>query len=364
MKKACKRFCIILMFLSGWACPSWAAEIRTLIPDFYGHSAVGKSVATILDLQLWRTLRAKPGSGGSNVDLGTGTVFRLRQTLENPSHSAAEKEAKKLDINAQLVLWGKVFEVGDEALVTPHLTLADYFDFRKTKKEKWNLTFVREGEEFSLTADVPQRRYEFEPLSLPSDFVQKYSTPGALKILKRASPGSPSLGHLGRVYRHCGSKGNFACVTSKNRKGWVHLPQLGKHKPEIVDFVGAIVRIYRGDWQGSIQLFNRVIENKNAPVNLVIDSHLYIIRAKSELNLPADKEMDSVLAITFPSRSVVQYLAMNLIQRCFALPGQRSGRCSEDDKTRLSELVLKNRALFQKQDPWFERVKDLVGSVR
>lgn len=158
--------------------------------------------------------------------------------------------AQKLDINAQVVLWGDVFPIGKTALVTAYLTLADYFDFHKTKNELWSLTISHADKHSKITADVPQRHYEFELLSLPIDFVERYSTPSAIPIMK-SQDGGKRLGYLGTVYRHCGSNGEYACVASEGNKGWVYLPQLGEQKPEIVDFIGGIVRVYRSDWQGA-----------------------------------------------------------------------------------------------------------------
>jgi hypothetical protein len=53
------------------------------------------------------------------------------------------------------------------------------------------------------------------------------------------------------------------------------LPQLSTNVSEVVDFVGAIVRVFRGDWNGAEQLMDRVIENGGTPNELRTDAYLY-----------------------------------------------------------------------------------------
>lgn len=343
---------------------SQAAEIRTLVVDFGGDEQLGRPVATILDLQLWRTLRAAPADSSEGHDFGTGTVFRLGMPLDEPEPAAAAEMAKKLDISAQHVLWGSVFPIDKMAVVTAYLTLPDYFDFRRRKNERWSLAVSQSVERLTITADVPQRHYEFEPIVLPTQFVELYSTPKALPIMQGKGSGS-RFGYLGTVFRHCGSSGDYACVTSAGKTGWVSLPALGKHKPEIVDFIGGIVRIYRSDWQGAIDLFANVVDNPDAPISLKIDSWLYIIRSKSELGLVADGEIDAVMTRAVPSRAVIQYAAMHMIHRCFGEPeaGRERAGCDEKNLLFLADL-LHRKGVFAANDPWLASAQRLLHVTR
>jgi hypothetical protein len=336
-----------------------AQEVRALVVQFSGPEQLGRSVATILNLQLWRTLRSAPTPNTDKLNFGKGAVVWLGKPLASADHATAGKTAQPLNISAQHVLWGRVHMVGEEALVTAYLTIPDYFDFRTSKHELWQIDVEAGGERQSLSADVPQRNYAFEPIVLPAAFVRAYDTPDSIPISSQKQ-GGRQIGFLGSEFTRLANDGDDAKVNAGGKTGWVHLPEIGKHKPEIVDFISGILRIYRADWAGAIGEFRRVIDNPAAPTSLLVDSYLYLIRAKSELGQNADADIDAVTKLTLPSRRVVQYAAMHYIGRCHG-GGTGVGQCNDATRQRLVELVDKSRALFPSDDRWLGLVLKLLG---
>src|SRR5262249_30886666 len=152
------------------------------------------------------------------------------------------------------------------------------------------------------------------PIVLPTEFVRKYSRPDALEI-RSAKGGGRVVGHLGMIYRRIANQGDYALVASGGHRGWVYLPQIGAHRPEIIDFAAGIMRVYRTDWQGAIDVFKKVLGGGSAPTSIRIDSLLYVIRAKSELAQEADDETRAALALAPASRRAAQYAAMHRIAR-------------------------------------------------
>jgi len=350
---------VLLGALAAAAAPSRASavEIRAVFQPLTGPDELGRSVGTILALQFWQTLVKEPPRGKKR-DLGDGSVYWIGRQLPVKSHADAARLAQAIDVTGQLAFWGHVHALDKGALATSYLTLPDYQDFRVSHDERWTLVLPPGSKVSSLTVDVPRRRYAFQPVVLPDDFVRRFSAPDALVMRSGKSTGTV-LGHLGVRFDRIESDGDFAKVHSQGRIGWVHLPQIGTHKPEIVDFIGAIMRIYRTDWEGAIALFGNVIANRETPTALRIDSYLYLIRAKSEIGAPADGEIGAVLKLAPASKEAVQYAAMHYVSRCLAA---KTAACKDGDREFLARLAERYGSLFDDDDPWLAQIRALAPS--
>jgi len=353
---------LVLALLVGAAAlgarPATAIEIRTMFVPFGGPPELGRSVATILALQFWQTLRKQPPGQATPADFGDGSVYWIGRPVPIETHQAASTFAQAIDVTAQHVLWGQVRAFDSGALVTTYFTLPDYRDFRTVRNEAWTLA-LRQGDRVAtLVVDVPQRVYAFEPIVLPADFVAKYNSPGAIQMMSQKVGGQP-LGPLGINFVRIESDGEYAKVYSNKKTGWVYLPQIGRHKPELIDFAAGIMRVYRTDWQGAIDLFANVLKNESAPTNIRIDGLLYVIRAKSELGQTADDEVKRALALAPASRRVTQYAAMYYLARCYRAP-VKAATCRPGDREFLLGFAERYDALFGQDDPWLAQLKDLV----
>jgi hypothetical protein len=332
-----------------------AIEIRGLFVPFNGPTELGRSVGTILALQFWQTLVKKPPRG-TRRDLGDGSVYWVGRQVPIRSHDDAAQLAQAIDVTAQFTFWGHVHTLDEGAFATPYLTLPDYRDFRLKRNETWVLRLPPGRSPDTISVDVPQRVHAFRPIEMPTAFVRKYSVPDALEM--RAGKGRGAvLGRLGVRFDRIQSDGEYAKVHSNGKIGWVHLPQIGVHQSEIVDFLGGIMRIYRTDWEGAIDLFGNVLKNRNARTALRIDTFLYVIRAKSEIGTPADAEIAEVLRLAPASKEAVQYVAMHYLARCVARSGPA---CKPADQDFLAGLPEKYGRLFGDGDPWLAQIRELA----
>ena len=335
--------------------PAGSAEIRTLFSPFSGPAELGRSVGTILTLQFWQTLQKIP-PGGAKRDLGDGSVYWVGRQLSIVEHEIAARLAQAIDVTAQQVVWGYVRSFGKNALATSYLTLPDYVDFRPVRNEVWTLKLQQSGQPSMLTVDVPQRFYAFEPVVLASEFVSKYSAPDAL-VMRSGKGTGAVVGSIGTRFDRIQSDGDYAQIFSNGKIGWVYLPPIGSQKPEIIDFLGGIMRMYRTDWEGAIELFGNVLKNKSTPTALRIDSYLYIIRARSEIRQPADTEVNEVLALAPASRRAVQYVAMYHLARC---PALTSPGCRAFDREFIARLPDKYGPLFEPDDQWLMQIQEIA----
>ena len=259
---------------------SSADEVRVFIPAFESPGSLGLNVATVLNLQIWQTLRRAPTPNPLGLSFGDGLVIWDENPLERPSHADAEQAGALDQISADMVLWGKAYAYGGGVVVQSHLTFSDGNLRRRARPEQWNIHVPTGDGGVELTADVPARRYTFEPIVLGSDVVARYSAPAALKIYS-AKEGGAELGTLNaQLFKARQHEGDNVLVVSNpgpaQVKGWVRLPRLSASRVEVVDFVGGLIRVMRADWNGARTLIKRVVENTHTPTALRIDSLLYL----------------------------------------------------------------------------------------
>ena len=160
------RLATLILLLALCAAANGGADRVTIYtPAFEGPQGLAQSVATILNLQLWETLR---GAGARGQSFGLGVAVWGRP-LEIYSHQDAERRAKEISLLAQLVFWGKIYEYGDGAVAQANLSIPRYHDFREHHPEEWDLEVTEGKVDLHFAVDIPQRRYSFRPLVLTRD---------------------------------------------------------------------------------------------------------------------------------------------------------------------------------------------------
>jgi hypothetical protein len=325
-------------------------EIVVYVPAFEGEGALGRNVATILNLQLWHTFRRYPWPNNpQNHDFGQATIIWSDKSLDSPRHDSAIQKAKQINILAQIVLWGKAYLYGDGIVVQTNLSLPEYDDFRERRLEVWRIDVDNQ----SLAVDIPRRRFEFSSIILSPDFVANYSVPTALKIYPQRRGGEP-IGAVGDKFVGLQAEPDLAKVRSGSVTGWVRLPQFSKNKTEVIDMTAAIVRIYRGDWEGAITALNRVIDNSAVRSHVRLDTYLYRGMAKERLGESGREDFEQAYAISPYAKVTVQYLIMSDIARLARV------RADSDEANRLRERIreteVRHRYLFSPQDPWLDQL--------
>lgn len=335
-----------------------AEEIRTLVLSFGGERGLGQSIASVFQLQLSSSLR-KESTPHLDRAFGDGLVMWELDTSFVASHQSAERKAKQIDTTAQLVLWGSVRTIGRNVIATAYLTLPKYKDFRNNRPEEWSLVVKRGADSFRLRVDVPQRYYAFEPIRLASEFVQTYRAPDHLIL--QPSPRSKSIiGTLGDNWTFLQHDGEYSQVKVGDKIGWIHLPKLGHNKPEVIDFVAGVIRIYRADWRGAIDLLSAVAGNKNAPTSIKADALMYILHAKSEIGQDASTEVDQLRRLAPASQLAFQYIVMHGLSRCTTQPQE----CTDAYIARLQALLDRGRPLFPLDDGWYQTASQTVAAGR
>lgn len=346
------------LFVISAALPAIAKsdKVRLYVPVFEGEKALGKNVATVLSLQIWRTLRMAPSPNPDNLNFGRGIVQWSNEHFDSQNLTETTKLA--IGMNTQMILWGSAFEYGDGVIVQTYLSLPNYKDNRSTTPEIWTVQFPLSKKAFTISADIPRRQYEFSPIILSKSIVQQYISPDAIKIYDEKYP-NKEIGTVGNDFKAIMHQGDKVLVKSfdNGKRGWVYLPLLYSQQNEVINFVGGLIRIYRGDWQGAQQLMQQVINSPKTPTTLKIDAYLYQALAKEKIGGTAHAELEKAMALNPYLKSTIKYVIMSDLERL------KKAIIYRETKTKIKKIISKikkivddNSFLFAHDDQWLTNV--------
>ena len=330
-------------------------QISVLVPAF-GGGPVGKNVATVLNLKLWRTLRPTPHN--SQHYYPGGQVLWSVEPLASNSYEEAERAAKVN--NAQLALWGSAVEFGNGVLVQCFLSIPEYEDLRREQPEKWLVTLAcRDSTKIQLEVTVPRRRYEFSPITLDSELVATYSIPSALKLYRTADNKTP-VGDLGNSYTAIQHDGDYTKVVSDNKQtGWVYVPKLSS-EIEIVNFTGGLVRLLRADYPGAIELLKKISDSR-AGTSLKFDALLLQAIAKAKQGEDPNPVVDVAIALNPHLQAGIKFKITSLLWKY--VTSSESQREQVSTAKELKRVISDNSYLFSTDDKWMLAARKALDCI-
>lgn len=339
-----------LMLTLGYALPASSQgrdQVILLIPAFEGPDALGLNVATVLNLKLFSTLRKAPWPNPKKLSFGDGKIVWDPEPMRESSHESALEAARSSSFPTQLVMWGKAAQYADGVFVQAYLTLPVLDNRQGPRPEVWQLRFRDRSGETILETDIPGHRYTFEPIVLDNETVNLYSSPSALKIYRDKSL-REEIGTLSGGYFKAGEHSPDGEWLVEPMKGWVPLPGLAQQSGEIVEFAGAVVRIFRSDWDGATDLLRKVLKYPSTPTAIRIDTLLYLGLAAEKQQRSGRKEIEQAYALNPLSQTSATYMIMNAFADYLrALPANRPAAIK-----RVGVLLEQNRFLFAPDDAW------------
>lgn len=328
------------------------------IPAFEGPAALGQNVATILNLQIWQTFRRTTSASETDQDFGHAGIIWNPDGLESQSHFAAEEAIRSWDLLAQMVLWGKVYRYGNGVVVQPRLSLPLYDDGRGQMHDVWKAD-LGDG---SIVLDLPRRRYELGAIPIPHELVEEMSSPAALTIYSEEFGGEP-IGILGNSYVGVQFHTDRALVRAGDVEGWVRFPEVVQHRTEVVDFVGGLVRIYRGDWYGAATLMRRVIENPHTRTRLRVDAYMLLAMANARGGGDGRWAAEAAIELNPYDKSAVRYLLMTDVERLGRLAVHGDG-VNDTERSRvvqsIRDTVGRHADVLSLDDHWLMQILALI----
>lgn len=326
-------------------------QVTLYMPALASDGPLGLRAATVLNLQIWQTLRRAPFPNPANLSFGDGLVLWDTAPLADPSHAAAEAQARA--VGADMALWGRAWRYGDGVAVQVYLTVVDN---PPKAVQRWAASFRRPSDTVSLSVGLPRLRYEFAPIVLESAVVQSLSSPLGLPVY--ADEGSKQvIGHVGGEFVGRQQNGAWIKIESGKVQGWLHLPQLSRRRSEIPDFVGGVIRLLRTDWAGAADLFARVVRNPTAANAVKVDANLMLALAQAHLGGDRMAPVQRAYALNPHEVVTTKYECMEYVARLAASSDSATARYL---RTRLGEILDERRYLYASDDPWFQKVRRLV----
>ena len=350
-----------LIALVGCACFSLGQQITLMVAPFdsskSGDSQIGKKVSVILNLQIWQTLRVPPTGEGKNTKGGV-----TWDITSEPPTSYVEAEAlahQQSEDEPQIVLWGRAWRYGPGNVVEAFLFIRNDTSPVGPSSSLWRVA-MPDGT--TVGVGVPRRQVDFRPIVLRSDLLAELKDPGGLKLYAN-STGDTVLGATGEYFRALQQGPDSAEVVLPNHTtGWVRLPNLSKERSEVVQFSGALVRIFRQDWLGARQLFLKVVDNPNAPTAVKIDSYLYLALAEDKSGGDPYSWLQKAYELNPYSKTVVQYVCMSHLSALSKMKeSDRRGDKGNEQRRTLQKLLDVAQPLFPPNDAWINTIKTLIG---
>lgn len=344
-----------VIFLHCLIVVAGADEIGIMVPAFEG-GPLGLNVATVLNLKIWRTLQVPP-TRPQHPTIG-GTVLWSVQTLPKNSHEEAERAAR--NSRAQIILWGNAVRLGDGVWVQAFLSIPEYEDLRTEFPEEWKVELPCNGSTIDLGVGVPRRRYEFSPIVLQKELVEQYTEPSSIRLFSTKG-GKASVGELGRSFRAHKHDGDYTYVKpSSGKPGWIYLPRLN-NEVEIINFAGGLVRLYRADYSGAIELFRKV-SGSGAAISLKIDALLLEAIARAKKKEDSIPVIEAAIALNPHLQASVKFKVAALVSKYMA--SSRSPKLHAIAEE-LKRVTSENEYLFSSDDPWLaaaHRVSECISA--
>jgi hypothetical protein len=247
------------------------------------ESRLGINAATLTNLAIVKTLREAPYPNPQKLNFGHGCVEWTLGTwgTQLPGLNSIVTVANAYD--AQMVLDGDAYPYGTGAVVTARLYMTPR-PRAGSLSRVWRIaiepaTAAASGaaqtraQELVLDA-IPEREFEFRSVALVGNDLAAYDSPDLLEV-HRGGPKGPVVGRIGDGFRALRQEATSAeVITYSGIHGYIETPIPRREVTAIGDFVGAIIRLLRSDWDGALALFSQADQSTALPLSLSVDAQL------------------------------------------------------------------------------------------
>jgi len=342
--------------------PSPQAQERMvglLVAPFTGPNPLARKAATVIHLQAWQTLRMAAAVNGKTLSFGRGI---LQWTEADPPTTHASALALLAGSTSQMTLWGRAQEFGAGVVVQAYLSVSDADGAMAANDVLWRLTPDElPAANRTIAVGLPTTLFEFGPIVLKPDVIPLLNTQVGIPMY-RDRTFTEQIGALSGDFVALEQGPNMARVRASGvaEPGWVRLPGLSNNRSEVTDFAGGIIRIFRQDWSGAIDLLTRVTTAKGAPTSIRISSYQLMSAASQRLHEQVGTPSRSV-EYAEAAEKLNPFLRETVKFKCMAL---LAADRLEATTRKLEETVRAGASLFPQSDPWLGKVKTVLERRR
>lgn len=332
-----------------------AEPLRLLVPKYIGPNPLSQYVRTTIYFDIVKAFQHV-----NVVQKGSWIIYGLDE-MAAPTHDAAIDAASWPSVQADLVIWGKVYAYADGAAVQLYLTITPILASKHDRPELWRISSSRQdGKPYSFELDLPSRQYEFEPILLSSHVIVQHDKPEGVPLYRHKRKGDQPKCFLGKLDRFVKIEENAIYVESETCEGWVRTEKIGTEAGEVTDFVKGFVRLLRSDWDGARQSFSRVLSHDNIPQDIRIHSLIYSGLAREKKGLSGMKEFEAAYRLNNLDKGAVSYLLMSRISEITRLKQGGNQDKIEEQVSALREEMQAVKVLFGTSDKWFQTIVDFL----
>ncbi|MFN1549383.1 hypothetical protein ACK14S_08380 [Vibrio natriegens] len=327
-------------------------RIHILVPKFQGDSNVAMGVTNFLRLQVSATFQ----------EAGTFTRAMMifdPTPLAKSTHNAAVKRGLLPTIAAHFVLWGHAYSLVDGVAVQTKLSVTPMLTKRFPRPEVWSVKAPQlDGSHVYISVALPRETYGFSTILIGNNVAQRYTTPIKGMKIYLDPTWEKQIGTVGNQFRAHEYRNNAVKLNSNGVQGWVRLDFINEEENQVVEFVGSLIRICRGDWNGAEVLLNSLQNRKSIMNEQRTDIELL-------LGLVKEKQGQSGLE---NFRLAVDLSPFNQIAVSYLLLGQIAElqRSKDKDKQINAQLLMLRQdisrfsILFSPESRWLKAVKQFV----
>ena len=299
--------------------PAKPNEVRVLTPDFEGEDRLGSSVAGVLHLKLWRSLRTAPTPNPRKLNFGQGSIFGGPQ-LSDLQVETADAAVRQMD--GQMILWGRASTYDGGVVVRSKLLAPDYAGARAKRPEIWSIGYGKRV----VTLGLPEQVFAFAPFVLRQEIVDRYGHAGDLPLcptMSEVCPGATPLGPNYHAIDHPNSKWSHV-RTADERSGYVFLPELTADQIDVTDFTEGLIYYYRADYGRAAERFKTVQSAPSSPSQIRLDAT--VLRLMSLARSGADVTKDAAAALNEYPGSIEVRKAVAMADLQLSAQARRRGK--------------------------------------
>jgi hypothetical protein len=324
-------------------------RIHILVPTLQGESEISERVTNFLRLQVSATFQ----------EAGTNTralmIFDPKPLIEN-THKAAVSRALLPDVAAHFVLWGQAYLLPDGVAVQAKLSVTPRLTHRYPRPEVWSVEALQAGGGAAkISVALPRETYRFATILISDEAARYYPSIQGMKIY-RDRTWKESIGSIGKLFRAYAYHRDAVELESQGIRGWVRLDFINNEQNQIVEFVGGLIRLCRGDWDGAEVLLERLLDRESVTKDLRTDVHLLLGLIEEKRNRSGVEHFRKAVALSSFDRSAVTYLLLG--QVADLLRNEQ-----DDEQGRLLALrndINRHSVLFPPDSKWLNAVNQFV----